>query len=43
MNVTFFDDGFPQYTYWQEQDKQTLRKIDGNIEIASCRGHYDDK
>ena len=47
MNKVFTDNGWEDYTYWQTEDKKTLKKIykidDKNIYILSCRYHYNDK
>ena len=52
--ITFAEDAWEEYLYWQSYDKQTLRRINGkdrlvyeiqkdSITILQCRGHYDDK
>ena len=39
--VSFKDDGWLHYLYWQMQDRKTVRG-DETI-VISCKGHYDDK
>lgn len=35
--ITFAEDAWGEYLYWQSQDKKTLKRIN------QCKGHYTDK
>ena len=39
MKVTFGDDGWDDYVYWQTQDRKTLRKINALIGDITRNGN----
>jgi len=47
MKKLWTDRAWEDYLYWQEEDKNTLKKVnklikDNNLEISQCKGHYDE-
>lgn len=39
MNLIFSDKAWEEYIYWQNTDKQILKKIN-QLTIVSCKFHY---
>lgn len=40
MTITFAEDGWSEYLYWQTQDKRVLKKINQLLQSIERDGHY---